>query len=145
MFKSTAVFPNPNHLDKHSTAKNVPPGFLLINDEDEIIYANKQARHFLGLLSEETVPSRQKFLPLVQSGYQCYPGMAWLGWPKRPSATTSRYLIYSSPNSTTFSLLKVDILEQMILDGQSIWVISMSAVTTNPFKTKKPLALPASG
>jgi hypothetical protein len=128
MFKLTAVLPQLSLLDNQPRSKKLPAGHLLINDVDEIIYANKQARHFLGLLSEESLPPRQKFLSLVRSGYQCYPGSAWQSWPQQPSGHTPRYLIYTPPNQSAFLLLKVEIMEQMILDGQTIWVITINSV-----------------
>jgi PAS domain-containing protein len=128
MFKLTALFSQPSLPDNQPEAKKLPAGYLLINDADEIIYANKQARHFLGLLSEESLTPRQKFLSLVRSGYQCYPGAAWQSWPQRPSGHTPRYLIYSPSNQTALLLLKVEIMEQMILDGQTIWVVVMNNV-----------------
>jgi hypothetical protein len=109
-------------------AKQLPTGQLLLNDADEIVYANTQARHFLGLLSDESLPSGQKFLPLLRQTYQFYPTIAWLGWPKRPSATSTRYLIYMPPNGTACSLLQVEILEKILLDGKNIWVISIHLV-----------------
>ncbi|MEZ4594268.1 MAG: hypothetical protein R3D55_24465 [Chloroflexota bacterium] len=102
MNNATAV--HQSHSPTKSTA--LPTGRLLINDADEIIYANTQARHFLGLLSEESLPAGQKFLPLLRQTYQFYPTLAWVGWPKRPSASTARYLIYTPPNSHNASLFR---------------------------------------
>ncbi|MCA9918386.1 MAG: hypothetical protein KC445_10570 [Anaerolineales bacterium] len=125
MNKATAVFTQTPHTQKTAS---LPTGRLLINDADEIVYANTQARHFLGLLSEETLPKGQKFLPLLRETYQIYPTLAWLGWPKRPSPTTTRYLIYTLPNSTAVSLFKVEIIEQIWLEGQHIWVVAIQLI-----------------
>ena len=103
-------------------------GYLLLNEADEIVYANKQARHFLGMLAEETLPNGNRFLPLVQSAYHCYPTLAWQDWPKRPSSINTRYLIYAPPNGHAFSLLKVEIVEQLIVDGHAIWAIAIDLV-----------------
>jgi hypothetical protein len=112
--------------------KNLPTGHLLINAADEIIYANKQARHFLGLFADESLPIEQTFLSLVQSAYQCFPLFAWLDWPKRPSVTTSRYLIFPSANNPSFSLLKVEIIEQVTVDSKDIWVVAIDLVESTP-------------
>jgi len=117
--------------DEWLKAKKGGTGHLLINAADEIIYANKQARHFLGLLAEEPLPTNHKFLTLVQSAYQCYPTFAWLDWPNRPS-TTIRYLIYSSGRSTTFSLLRVEIVEHLIVDGNEILAVTLDIVESSP-------------
>lgn len=113
--------------DERLTTKKQRTGHLLINAADEIIYANKQARHFLGLLVDEPLPPGHKFLSLAQSAYQCYPAFAWLDWPKRPSATI-RYLIFSSVHSTAFSLLKVELVEHIIVDGNEVWAVTLDLV-----------------
>lgn len=118
-------------VDKQQKTKTLPSGHLLINVADEIIYANKQARHFLGLMADETLPTGQKFLSLVQSAYHCYPAVAWFDWPKRPSATTTRYLIFSSAGRASFSLLKVEIIEYVIVDGSEFWAVAMDLVESS--------------
>lgn len=118
-------------IDEQQETMDIPSGHLLINAADEIIYANKQARHFLGLMAGETLPTGQKFLPLIHSAYQCYPAFAWFDWPKRPSATTTRYLIFSSTRSTSFSLLKVEIIEHIIVDGSDIWAVAIDLVESS--------------
>jgi hypothetical protein len=115
-------------IDKEHKSNNLPTGHLLINEADEIIYANKQARFFLGLLADESLPIKQTFLSLVQSAYQCIPVFAWLGWPKRPSAAISRYLIFNTANTSPFSLLKVEIVEQIVINSKDIWVVSIDLV-----------------
>lgn len=121
----TAVFKQSPTVTK---SMPLPTGRLLVNDSDEIIYANTQARHFLGLLSEESLPTGQKFLPLLSQSYQFYPTRAWLGWPKWPVPTTARYLIYTAPNSKNSSLLKVEANEKIVLEGKTIWAISIQLV-----------------
>lgn len=123
-----------HEINEPQAARNLPYGHLLINEADEIIYANKQARHFLGLLADEPLPTGQKFLALVQSAYQCYPAIAWLDWPKRPSAP-ARYLIFSSARNASFSLLKVEIVERVIIDGSEIWAVAINLVEPSAEKT----------
>ena len=129
MGKSTISFET-RSADEQLTGKKQLTGHLLLNAADEIIYANKQARHFLGLLVDEPLPTGHKFLSLVQSAYQCYPSFAWLDWPKRPS-TTFRYLIYTSGRSAAFSLLKVEIVEHLIIDGNEIWAVTLDLVESS--------------
>ncbi|GJM40396.1 MAG: hypothetical protein DHS20C20_06780 [Ardenticatenaceae bacterium] len=110
------------------STNHIPTGRLLINDADEIIYANTQARHFLGLLAEESLQKEQKLMPLLRQTYQFPPSNDWASWPPQPSSPTSRYLIYTLPNSIHPSLLKVDIVEQFQLSGKDIWVITIQLV-----------------
>lgn len=123
MIKATAAYPRRtnNRQERHAQS-----GLLLINQQDEILYANRQARHFLGLFSEEDLPQKLKFMALVQSAYQCFPATAWLNWPKRPAATAIRRLIYTPPHSSTPLQLKVEILEQIVLDGAAVWAVAMT-------------------
>lgn len=114
-------------MDEPKETNKLPSGHVLINAADEIIYANKQARHFLGLLADETLPTGQKFLALVRSAYQCYPAFAWLDWPQRPS-TTTRYLIFSPTRNASFLLLKVEVVEHLIIDGSEVWVVAIDLV-----------------
>lgn len=124
MFKATAV--SYNHTP--TTTPKVPTGRLLINDADELIYANTQARHFLGLLSEELLPAGQKLTPLLRETFQFYPQSAWVGWPKRPLSTAPRFLIYTSPRTNTHALFKVEIIEQIMLEGKTIWAIAIQLI-----------------
>ena len=122
MYKDTAVH---QRATKTHQKQTVSSGLLLINEQDEILYANRQARHFLGLFSEEALPRKLKFMTLVQSAYRCYPADAWMNWPTRPSSTITRRLIYTPLHSSTYLQLKVEILEQIILDGAPVWAVAM--------------------
>lgn len=128
MFKPTAVYPQ---LINEKAAKNSikqRSGFLLINQRDEIIYINQQARNFLGLMADEPMPTSQTFLSLVQAAYRCYPQAAWQTWPKRPSTATSRCLLYKGEANCQ---LTVKILEEIVIDGLPFWAVSMIADETN--------------
>ena len=122
MIKDTAVYQRHAQTRQGQKAQS---GLLLINQEDEILYANRQARHFLGLLSDDELPRKLKFLALVQSAYQCYPAAAWQNWPRRPSSTIPRRLIYTPPHSSSNLQLKVEILEQIVLDGGLVWAVAL--------------------
>lgn len=113
-----------------NSTHHIPTGRLLISDADEIIYANTQARHFLGLLSEESLQEAQKLMPLLHKTYQVHSSAAWNGWPKRPSSAVSRYLIYTLPHSFHQAVLKVDIVEQIQLGGKNIWVVTMQLINS---------------
>ena len=125
MFKSAAVFPHAGKTSEQQSGKKPIFGFLLIDQRDRIIYANQQARHFLGLMSDELLPFRQTFMTLVESAYECYPAGAWQGWPKRPSPATTRRLVYKPQDNDLFFQLKVEVLEQIIIDEMPVWVVSM--------------------
>ncbi len=136
MLKTTAVNQPITTNDSLLQSKDSHSGYLLITQQDKIIYANRQARHYLGLLADEKGPIRQTFLSLVQATYRCYPTNAWLSWLKTSSATTARYLVYSPPHSHDVFQLKVEILEQLIIDSLPIWIVSIVSVhSPNRFST----------
>jgi CheY-like chemotaxis protein len=60
-------------------------GYLLLGAQDEIIYANPQARLFLGLLSHYGGLD-QTFLALARRQYQLQPAEVWRSWPHRSDA-----------------------------------------------------------
>lgn len=96
-------------------------GYVIVNERDEILYANSHACLFLGLplpqadLStvESSKVSPEKFLELARKHYLLEPQEAWSLWPDLPDETSSpmRYLVKpESPASAAF-WLQVDILE----------------------------------
>lgn len=139
MFKQMDTYTETAQENNQLITESSPAGYLLINDVDEIIYANVQARHFLGLLSDEPLPKKQRFLPQVQTTYLCYPATAWNDWPARPSFSSPRYLIYSPPHSNVYTLLKVDILEQIQIDNKIVWAISINTVETKQTAVSHPV------
>lgn len=131
MSKLTAVFPTPQINKRAVRPANIPTGRLLITNTDEIIYANTQARHFLGLLAEESLPNGQRFLPLARASYQCFPTLAWMGWPQQLPTNTPRFLIYTPPNKSVPLLLQVDVTEHLLMEGRDIWVITIRLMKSN--------------
>jgi DNA-binding response OmpR family regulator len=56
-------------------------GYLMIDDEDKVVYANSQARVYLDVPLEEYLPLAETFLALVKKHYQLDPQEAWAAWP----------------------------------------------------------------
>ena len=69
-------------------------GYCVIDDRDRLIYANEQARLFLGLdAAEPRLPDRP-FLELVRENFSCEPAEAWDRWPALEDETVPlRYLV----------------------------------------------------
>jgi len=55
-------------------------GFLVLDDRDQIRYANAKARALLDLPSDETHPIMDSFLNSVTRCYQCEPAEVWADW-----------------------------------------------------------------
>ena len=127
MFKPTAVYePLITQENMAKEGKTPKLGTLLITQLGEIIYANKQARHFLGLLADEPLPNEQTFFALMATAFQCGSGDEWLDWPKRPFATNIRHLNYKQ-KSPAFPGLRVEVLQQLALDKTLIWALTLVA------------------
>jgi two-component system cell cycle response regulator len=90
----------------------------VVNDSDELLYANPQARLYLGLPADGREPVSGAFLELAAKQYRCEPQEAWAAWPQQPAGAlqSPRYLVRpESPTARAF-WLQVDVLE---LPGRS--------------------------
>ncbi|MDA0245659.1 MAG: response regulator [Chloroflexi bacterium] len=67
-------------------------GYLLVDEHDQISYANGRAQLYLGLGS---ATAHESFLQIVQKQYNCEPKSSWENWPVilGDRATLVRYLI----------------------------------------------------
>lgn len=94
-------------------------GYLILNDNDEFLYANPQARLWLGLPADAEGPYSDTFLTLAKTLYHCEPQELWLPWPELPpmvSPNTARYLVRPEiPTATTLWLQ----VEQMLMESGS--------------------------
>ena len=85
-------------------------GYLIVNESDEILYANPLARLYLGLPANDSRPITVPFLESAREQYHCEPQEAWLTWPKQPAGQSPRYLVRpESPTARAF-WLQVDVL-----------------------------------
>jgi len=69
-------------------------GYVLINDEDYITYANSAARLYLNLLKELNENELDtSFLVQVNEFYRCESEYAWEAWPASNAGKEPRYLV----------------------------------------------------
>ena len=87
-------------------------GYVMIDENDRIRYANPRAMIYLGL-DEAQDASELSFRQLVGERYSCEPQLAWVGWPdnKLPSATP-RYLVQPESYAAHALWLQVDVIDQ---------------------------------
>ncbi len=102
-------------------------GYVILNQQQHIVYANPQACLYLGLVTPADIPE-QTFLTLAQEHYQCSPKEAWRDWPA-PNDTVTRYLVRPESALTKAFWLQVDIFDppDRIETG---WVVQLKDVTT---------------
>jgi len=107
-------------------------GYLIISDSDHVLYANPQARLYLGLLAsgpgpaptDASEPIAGTFLELARKQYHCEPQEAWAAWPELPADVTQsqRYLVRpESPTAEAF-WLQVDLMEMSSQPGKGFLV-----------------------
>ncbi|MBN1887028.1 MAG: response regulator [Thermoflexales bacterium] len=102
-------------------------GHLVINERDEVLYANPQARIFLGLPQDEQQPVPAGFLELARRQYHCEPQEAWTSWPP---ATQQAHLYLVQPESPTAKAfwLQVELLSLPPGAGTG-WLVHLRDVT----------------
>ena len=111
-------------------------GYLLLDDNDEIHYANASARRMLNL-SMQAELSCVKFLNMAKLSYRCEPELNWQGWPIRQQAKNNLlpegaspdtlYLIRPESTSASAAWLQVAILRQPGV--QATHLVRLSDVT----------------
>jgi DNA-binding response OmpR family regulator len=104
-------------------------GYLLVNDRDEILFANPKANLYLGLPERNGYPARDTFRGLAKSQYRAEPRDAWTSWPQRPPDGSSRYLILPESETAQAMWLQVDTLDHLRVDPEPAWIISLKDVT----------------
>jgi len=103
-------------------------GYLLVNDNDEVLYANPKARLYLGLEDKQNSDAPRSFLRVVLQQYHARPPEAWANWPEPPTQQPPRYLVRpETPTARTF-WLQVNALEAPFGE-ETVWVIRLQDVT----------------
>jgi len=113
-------------------------GYLIVDDSGRVLYANAQARLYLGLPAAgagETnwdggEPISETFPTLVRRQYRCEPKAAWAARPGGSTAATRspRYLVRPETPDTPAFWLQVDILA-LPLGPESSSVVRLHDVT----------------
>lgn len=85
-------------------------GYLILNQRDQISYANSQARLYLNLPGDKSSYPTMPFLDLVQTMYHCEPYTAWAVWPNHPSAEIPRYMVRPASTTSAPFWMRVDVV-----------------------------------
>ncbi len=91
--------------------ENADDGYLMVDLEDTITYANPQARRYLGLPHDRHSPLTETFRSLVEKQYRCEPNAAWDNWPRQYHRAVPLYLVLPESDQTRPIWLHVDILD----------------------------------
>jgi DNA-binding response OmpR family regulator/anti-sigma regulatory factor (Ser/Thr protein kinase) len=106
--------------------ENTDEGYLIVNNDDEVLYANQQARLYLGLAVDYGEPIAKKFLTLARKRYTLKPETAWRIWPEPAVKQTQRYLIQPESTSAHAFWLQVDLFPA---EPERSWVVRLRDVT----------------
>ncbi len=106
-------------------------GYLILADNDHILYANGQARLYLGLSTEENEPILASFLEITARQYHYEPELAWTTWPEPPPLTTDRvprYLVQPASATADVFWLQVNTLA-LLADSTGGLIVHLQDVT----------------
>jgi two-component system cell cycle response regulator len=104
-------------------------GYLILGEDDTVLYANPQACHYLGLPVSSSEPISETFLELAHRRYRCEPQEAWASWSER-SAGSTLYLV--RPESATADPLWLQIERMEMSSGaRDRYLVHLHDVTTS--------------
>lgn len=104
-------------------------GFVLIDEWDEVLFANPKGRLYLNMPQHITLPAEETFLNIVKNQYQLEPTRAWVTWPEEAEAGMVRYLVRPETASAQAIWVQVDILDHLTTTPEPIRIISLRDVT----------------
>ncbi len=118
-------------------------GYLIVNGNDQILYANTLARLYLGLPLDPNAPLSETFSALAQKQYQRKPGGTWDNWraAARYSADTeapSLYLVRPETATARAFWLGVNVLE-LPIGAENNWLVHLRDVT-NQMKLQRDIS-----
>ncbi|GAB4428319.1 MAG: response regulator [Anaerolineae bacterium] len=106
--------------------ENTDDGYLIVNAGDDVLYANPQARLYLGLPADQNELIALPFLELAAKKYQRRPEAAWQTWPAQLGQAAPRYLMQPETASAHAFWLQVDVFPA---EAERSWVVRLRDVT----------------
>lgn len=100
-------------------------GYLLLDPQDRILYANPQARAYLGLTVEDERSNQADFLEITEKLFTRYPTYLWEDW-REPSSQT-RYLMIPETSERRAFWLEVDVFPAA--EDDPVWVVCLRNVS----------------
>jgi CheY-like chemotaxis protein len=91
--------------------EKINEGFLILNHNGEILYANPHARFYLDLPTDKDAPFSDTFLEQAGKQYNCEPQKAWTNWLEPAKQSVSRYLVRPETSKSQAFWLQVDVME----------------------------------
>jgi two-component system cell cycle response regulator len=85
-------------------------GYVIVNENDQVLYANPRARLYLDLPENGGEPINVPFMEWVCQQYNCEPREAWQNWPQQPDGQAVRYLVRPETLTARAFWMRVDVL-----------------------------------
>jgi DNA-binding response OmpR family regulator len=106
-------------------------GYIVLDEADQILYANPQARLYLGLASDRLELAKESFRRVAQLQYQFEPEQGWANWPETPAteAAPVRYLVRPETNSAQTFWLQVN-SQKLPPSSEGAWLVQLQNVTS---------------
>lgn len=106
-------------------------GYVELNERDEIVYANRQARLLLGLVEGNGLPASVSFFDLARQYYTLEPQEAWATWPETAEGgmPQTRYLVRPESELSQTLWLQVDLLHASELKASDKRLVRLHDVT----------------
>jgi len=106
-------------------------GYLVLDNQDQIIYANSKALAYLGFSGDSPNYQNSSFIDRLKPRYRFEPAQAWANWPAEPAQhqRPARYLVRPETATTQTIWLQVDLLQLPdVPEGQ--FMVHLHDVTT---------------
>jgi CheY-like chemotaxis protein len=110
--------------------ENSESGYLLIDEQDCILFANARACFYLDLPVGQPQPILDEtFLTIARRQYNPEPSEAWAMWPNDAELAVQRYLVRPESETARDFWLQVNVLEHLSSGPQPAWIVSLIDVT----------------
>ncbi len=90
--------------------ENAAEGYVIIDDEDVIVYANRKAKDFLGIDPSDLLDEKATFSQIANQTYRLEPEEAWENWPQPLPEKQPRYMVRPESFTAEPLWLQVDVL-----------------------------------
>jgi len=101
-------------------------GYIMLNNKEEVLYANPKARFYLDLPEDRNVSISETFIEQAKKQYRLEPQQGWDAWLD-PCLETCRYLIRPETKNSSAFWLQADLME--ISAGLEGYLIRLRNVT----------------
>jgi len=103
-------------------------GFLILNEHDQILYANSKARLFLNLTTAQEELIKETFLEVAAKQYHCEPETVWKTWLKQADFSLPHYLVRPETATAQAFWLQAEVME-MSSGSEEKYLVRLREVT----------------